>query len=1056
MKVKDKYFTIEKIEKYLKEDIFNTRILEKIKIDNWGYVENHFDEKMDYKEIVNLEDSNWKKYQLEDKWGGYDKVAWFRKIVEIPNEWKDDKVALSLLLGPRDGGESTAEGLVYINGKPVQAIDIWHQELVIPKHIFEENNKIDIAIKVWSGVLEPPKNRRFMFAELQLIDEKVEKFYFVMDTLVRCVKLMDDNDLRKIKLINNLNDTINLVNFLNIGERKEDYYNSIYLALGNIENILEEYKGVPEIKPTVQGIGHSHIDMAWLWRLGATREKASRTFSTVLNLMEQYPDYKFFHSSPQLYKFLKADYPEIYEKVKEKIKEGRWEIDGGMWIESDTNIPSGESLVRQFMYGKRYIKEEFGLDSELLWLPDVFGYSAALPQIMKKSGIKYFMTTKISWNQYNHFPYDTFLWSGIDRTEMFTHFITTPEDGSWFYTYNGKMDPEDVIGVWENYKEKDKNSDLLITFGWGDGGGGPTKEMLEQVKVMENIPGIPYVKIDSAKSYFEKIHKNMDLDNINKWQGELYFEYHRGTYTTQGKTKWYNRKIENLLHNYEFLLSLQKSINNKFEFNKIELDEIWERVLLLQFHDVLPGTSIREVYEESEKDYEKIMNKLNALIQCNLAEISNVVCNEGLVVFNTLGFVRSDYLYLSYSDKITKDTVVIDGDKIISENTASGIVCYVENIPSYGVKKLKLQAKTEEIKNIDLVEENNSFCNEFFELKLNEQGEISYLFDKKNNKIVSDKIKPMNQFVAYEDKPQRFDAWDIDIYYKQKPYEAFKLLSRKVIENNSIRTVVAQEWQFNNSTLKQNLIIYNKSGRIDFETIVDWKESQVLLKTYFPLSVYSDEATFEIQFGNIKRTTHNNTNEDFAKFEVCGHRFVDISENDYGVSILNDSKYGYDTESNRIGLTLIKSPIRPDKLADKTTHYFTYSIYPHQKNVLSSDVQYEALKLNCPLLYNVNNSYKGNDEGYGFESFIECADSNVIVDTVKIGEDGNSIIVRLYEYRNQHNENCKLTINNVKIVSVFETNLLEENEEEINTRDNIITYEIKPYEIKTFKIIFGN
>ena len=505
MKVKDPYFVLKKIEKYISEDIRPTRVRESIKLNHWKYMETGMDDRINDAYGMEYDDSSWQDFKLWDTWGGYDKVAWFRTTVTIPEHFRGKKLAFFLQPGPRDGGGSTAEGLLYVDGAPVQAVDIWHDEVILEDALCNKE-QLTLALKVWSGVLDVPKFRTFKEASLYLLDREVDRFCFMADTVRRCALLLDENDLRRIRLTRLLNDTFKRVDFLNYPE--EDYYRSVYDALAFLSGKLEEFARIDEIKPTVYGVGHSHIDMAWLWRLCATREKASRTFATVLNLMGQYPEYRFMHSSPQLYQFLKEDYPEIFARVKEKIQEGQWEITGGMWVESDTNVPSGESLVRQFIYGKRYIREEFGKETKLLWLPDVFGYSAALPQIMKKCGMKYFMTTKISWNQYNHFPYDTFMWKGIDGSEILTHFITTPEDGSWFYTYNGHMDPEEVVGVWKNYKDKDKNDELLIAYGWGDGGGGPTREMIEQSRVMKNVPGIPKVELAGAEEYFERLYQN--------------------------------------------------------------------------------------------------------------------------------------------------------------------------------------------------------------------------------------------------------------------------------------------------------------------------------------------------------------------------------------------------------------------------------------------------------------------------------------------------------------------------------------------------------------------
>ncbi len=1050
MKVKDPHFILEKIEKYINEDIKGTRYKEVVEIPNWRYFETDMDNHIKDAYFVNYDDSKFTDFKLNDTWGGYDKVAWFRSTVTIPGHW-NNQVALKLIVGPRDGGDSTAETLLYINGNPIQGIDVWHDEALLDKSIYNENRTMNLALKAWSGVLVPPKFRTFKIAQLVLLDMNVDKFCFVIDTVVRCVKLLDENDLRSIKLTEVLNDTFKKVNFLNF--KSEAYYNSIKEALHFIQSKLDEFAQIEEIKPTVYGVGHSHIDMAWLWRLCATREKASRTFSTVLNLMKQYPEYRFMHSSPQLYKFLKEDYPEIFEQVKQKIEEGQWEITGGMWVESDTNVPSGEALVRQFIYGKRYIKDEFNKDTKLVWLPDVFGYSGALPQIMKKCGMKYFMTTKISWNQYNHFPYDTFNWKGIDGTEIFTHFITTPEDGSWFYTYNGRMSPEDVVGVWKNYKDKNKNDNLLISFGWGDGGGGPTREMLEQSRVMKNIPGIPKVKIDTTENYFERIYNNINHNKLETWDGELYFEYHRGTYTSQASNKKYNRQSEILLHDIEFMSFLSNVLTQSNIYPKEELDNIWERVLLNQFHDILPGSSIRQVYEDTTKDYEEVKVQGTNLLLKAQEQVSNSISinKNSIVVYNTTGFLRDDYICIPYKDNITETTVFIDEmGTLTSQPTKDGVIVVVKDIPQYGFKTILFENKEQTQENIIKVT-NNTIENNYYEIKFNNNGEISYLFDKEYNKVVSID-KPMNVFVAYEDKPQRFDAWDIDIYYKEKPYQPFELIEAKVIEQGAVRGVLQYIFKFNNSLITQDIIVYNHSRRIDFKTTVDWKEKQVLLKTYFPVDIHNDFATYEIQFGNIKRPTHTNNEWDFAKFEVCGHKWADLSESNYGVSILNDCKYGYDIQKNTLGLSLIKSPIKPDETADRKIHEFTYSIYPHSGDVTNCDVQKEATNLNMPLLWSqLKANINSNEKIFNSFSIVELNSNHVVIDTIKKAEDEEAYIIRLFEYKNCKDNNVTLKFN-IEIKSIVETNLCEEEIQEIELNKNEINFNIGCYEIKTFKI----
>lgn len=1050
MKVRDPYFKLEKIRKYIDEDIYSTRIRDSIKLEKWKYFETSMEDKIEDAYDPDYDDSNWSDFKLWDSWGGYDKVAWFRCNVTVPESFLKKTVAFKGILGPRDGGGSTAETLLYLNGKPVQAIDVWHEEAFLDPAIYEKNRKLQIALKSWSGVLDIPRVRVFKDAELVAIDPYVDKFYYTIDTLLKCAELLNENDLRRIKLTKLLSDTFRKIDFLNY--KKEPYYTSIQEALKFVQAGLEEYAKIEEIKPTVTGVGHSHIDMGWLWRYSATREKASRTFSTVLNLMRIFPEYRYMHSSPQLYQWIKEDYPEIFAKVKDKIKEGQWEITGGMWVESDTNLPSGESLVRQFLFGKRYIKEEFGKDSKLLWLPDVFGYSGALPQIMKKSDMDYFMTTKISWNQYNHFPYDTFRWRGIDGSEIFTHFITTPENGSWFYTYNGRMEPSEVTGIWENYKDKDKNEELLLAFGWGDGGGGPTKEMLERARVMKNIPGIPKVQIDTTESYFKRIHDSIPEDCLNVWEGELYFEMHRGTYTSQGFVKRANRKSEILMHNVEFLSVLADSLNQKDQYPKKEINRIWENILLNQFHDVLPGSSIRQVYEDCRVLYQNIKEEGNQLLNQASVRICDTSSQDpdSILVFNTIGWVRSDILTMPYSNTITRETAFTDtlGNAIKSQAAKEGMVLYIENIPAYGFKKICISNQDYEVKSSLRIEEDH-LENSYFSIDLNDRGEIISLIDKRNKKQVCCG-KPMNVLCAFEDRPLRFDAWDIDVFYREKPYGPMQLISRKVIENGPVRGTLRLTWQFNNSIIHQDMTIYQDKDRIDFATQVSWKEKQVLLKAFFPVDIHTTEATYEIQFGNINRPTHTNTEWDFAKFEVSAHKWVDLSEGSYGVSLLNDCKYGYDIHENVIGITLIKSAVRPDETADRGEHTFTYSLYPHKGSWQESNVQQSAMELNVSLIGKETGGDAKSNDSFGL---LSVDSDHIVIDTVKRAEEERAYIIRLYEFKNQKEQGITMSFG-LPVKKVVETNLIERELGDIDVTDGQIHFDIAGYEIKTYKVYF--
>ncbi|WP_256201103.1 alpha-mannosidase [Thermoanaerobacter thermocopriae] len=530
-----------------------------------------------------------------------------------------------------------------------------------------------------------------LYTEIAILEREIEKLYYNIKVPLEVIKLLEKDSLEYINTLKYLQTAINILDL-----RKpfsKDFYNSINKANEYLEReFYGKYCGHDDVIEIC--VGHTHIDVAWLWTLSQTREKVARSFSTVLNLMKQYPEYIFISSQPQLYKFVREDHPEIYEEIKKRIKEGRWEAEGSMWVEADTNLTSGESLVRQIMFGKRFFKKEFGVDNKILWLPDVFGYSAALPQILKKSGIDYFMTTKISWNEYNKMPYDTFMWRGIDGTEILTHFITTTdyvkgEAKGWFTTYNGFLNPSQVMGCWQRYQQKGINNYVLNSYGYGDGGGGPTKEMLEIGKrLAKGIPGVPKVRMGKAIDFFKQLEKNVkDNPRLPKWVGELYLEYHRGTYTSMARNKKYNRKIEFLNLDSELFSTMNMILQGK-EYPQSEINKNWEITLLNQFHDILPGSSIKEVYEESKKQYEEINARGKNIINSALDSIcSNInLKNISLVVFNQLSFERSDIVEFELPESWS-DVLVYDGEKLItSQKVESNKIIFAKMFHQRGIK----------------------------------------------------------------------------------------------------------------------------------------------------------------------------------------------------------------------------------------------------------------------------------------------------------------------------------------------------------------------------------
>ncbi|HZG87080.1 alpha-mannosidase [Paenibacillus sp.] len=1047
------WFTEEKLRKHL-DDIRGTVHREKRDIRAFRYLEGDFEalQRLEGAHAPEFDDGDWAAFEVGGEWGGYDRTAWFRTEVTVPEEWREGKkLALRFLVGPRDGGGSTAEALLYVNGEAMQGIDVWHEEAWLPPDVVR-SGAFHIALKAWSGVLRVPDRRRFKLAQLVVVDECAERLYFLGDTMLKAAVELPETDLRRTKLLKLLNEAALRVDWIRLGT--EAYYDSVREAWETLSASFAELEAAEEIKPKVIGFGHSHIDMAWLWRLAHSREKASRTFATVLHLMRQYPEYRFLHTSPQLYKFLKQDYPDIYREVKAKIASGEWEIAGGMWVEPDTNVPNGESLIRQVLFGKRFIEREFGRKTNVVFLPDVFGYSWALPQIIRGSGIDFFMTSKISWSQYNRFPYDTFLWRGADGTEILTHFITTPEVGSKPYTYNGIADPYQVKGTWDQYKQKDINDELILAFGWGDGGGGPTKEMLEAARAMKNMPGLPRFELGKLEPYLERLAARVDPAKLPVWDGELYLEYHRGTYTSQAFIKRANRLAETLFHNAEWASLYADWLLGASNYPQAELNEGWEKLLLNQFHDILPGSSIRQVYDDAREDFREIERIGRGALDAALRSIADRVRlpAAGVVVFNSLSRPRGGLIELPWRSELDGLALEESGlAQTVEERGERRLLLAAPEVPSLGYRALAFVPRAAAPAGAmtitpELVE------TALYRIRFDERGHIVSLYDKRHGREALQPGKRGNVLQAFEDRPMKFDAWDIDLYYQEKLSEADELIEAAVEEEGPLRGVLRLVWRFHRSTITQRVTVYAHSPRIDFRTEVDWQEKQVLLKAAFPIHVRANKATYDIQFGSIERPTHWNTSWDYAKFEVCAQKWADLSEGNYGVALLNDCKYGYDAKDNTLRLTLIKSPVEPDETADRGRHEFTYALLPHAGGWREGRVVEEAYDLNVPLLA-AERTARPDGELPGCGGFASLSCDHAMVETVKKAEDDDACIVRVYEYKQCRADGIRLAFGR-PIRRAALCNLVEEGEAPVAVSGGELEFSLRPFEIKTFKIWF--
>jgi alpha-mannosidase len=822
------------------------------------------------------------------------------------------------------------------------------------------------------------------------------------------------------------------------------FYASIERALSHVrESLYDKYHADPDFAPTLWCTGHAHIDTAWLWRLAHTHQKIARTFANAVALMDQYPEYRFSASQPQQYAYLKQDYPDVYARVKAAVARGQWEPVGGMWVECDCNVVSGESLVRQFLYGNRFFEREFGKRTKVVWLPDVFGYSAAFPQIIRKAGMKYFMTIKIYWNEVNKPPYQTFEWEGIDGTTVLTHFSPLGD-------YNAHMTPEQWRRNWDEYKQKHLGDSALYIYGWGDGGGGPTRQMIERGLRARDFPGMPKVKFETNEAFFDDLERQVaGKRNLPRWVGELYLEHHRGTYTAQGRNKQLNRHSEILLQTAEQLACIAQ-LRTGASYPLAELTTAWEKTLLNQFHDILPGSSIHAVYDDSARDYEEVVGAGAEAADAALRAIARAIDAESgeVLLANPLSWDRSDIAVLPRGANVAGQNVVDFDGTVLT-------VARLCDLPATGYA---LASKQPPAAPENLSATVNRLENRFFIVTLDANGEIESVVDKRAGREVIDRDAYCkgNALLLFEDKPINSDAWNIDIFYQDKMEPLTALDSITVVETGPIRATVEIVRGFGSgSKIAQRISVYADLDRIDIATDVWWQERQRVLKAAFPVTVHSPRATYDIQFGNVERPTHWNTSWDWARFEVCGQKWADLSEGDYGVSILSDSKYGWDIKGNVMRLTLLTGSINPDADADRGRHRFAYSLYPHAGDWRAARTVRRAYEFNVPVRYAVVDRGEGSRRALASSFSLVSTDSpNLVVETVKKAEDEDALIVRFHEAHGQRGR-AKLKFG-VPIDSAIEVNLMEEIDStlstDLSTAGDAVTLSYGPYDIRTIKV----
>lgn len=942
---------------------------------------------------------NYQPFTIGTSWGagGAAEKAYFKLAFAIPTEAKGQRV----LLRVKSGGE----GLCYrADGTPWQGIDWIRNDLLLAEKA-DGGEKYELLLEVipsksyWAAFEGPVK---FEQADVVVEQPTLAQAAFIAETCLDLAQALEQEKLRTERLWQAMDEVLDAFPW---GEENREAY------LAPADKLIERLTALLRLKGdegrlTLDIMPHSHIDTGWLWPFSETVRKCGRTFSTTLNYMKLYPHYRFIQSQPALYKFVQQNYPSVYQGIKQRVAEGRWEPIGAMWVEPDTNVPSGESLVRQLLLGNGYFEREFGMRSQVLWLPDVFGYSGALPQILLRSGVRYFVTNKLHINEDNKFPHEWCYWEGIDGTRIIAN-IQRFGYGEGFNPHS-LLNAEKVLPI----KELDYSPYL---FGYGDGGGGPTEADIKAMPLLQDTAGLPRSRmIPVEKTFAEAEGKNLPV-----WKGEIYFEMHRGTYTTQAMTKRLNRECELALRDAEMLAAWEILLGGQAD--AATFAPLWETVCLNQFHDILPGSSRTMVYQEIVPMLAEVRDKARKLADEAIERLTLPAEGKAAAV-NTLSWARTDVVQLPSNFAAPN-----------AQQEKVGKLALV-NVPGMGL------FSAEFVRPQGLSAEGLTLANQWIKASFNNKGQLTSLIDLKQQRESLAEGAVGNELRLHEDRPAHNlygggnDAWDISVFYEKK-YRTLEAEQAELVESGPVRATLRFTYRWEKGEIIQDVSLYAHSKRLEFRTHVNWNEDQRMLRAYFPLAVNSDHATYEIQFGHLCRPNHRSTSWEATKYEVPAQKWADLSEGDFGVALLNNCKYGYAALENMLSITLLRATTSPDPTADRGEHDFTYVALPHGAGL--AEVVKEAYALNVPLIAAINRAPKR-------ELQIPVSADHVIIETMKPAEDGNGVILRCYEALNSRG----MVEISLPPASIIETNLMEENERELEKP----RFEIKPFEIKTFRI----
>jgi alpha-mannosidase len=961
--------------------------------------------------------------QVGEQFGPLWSTHWFKVDIEIPAAWKGEEVHLLW--------DSTSEACVWQDGEPLQGLTGsgtgWTPNATRPAYTLSRKASggerlsfyIEVACNNLFGIVgdsTPSHIGLLRQAEIAVFDREAWDLLWDFMTVADMAQYLPANTPRGGQALWAANAIVNTCNLEDRSTWKEARKIAAqYLAAHNGDG-----------QHNLSAVGHAHIDTAWLWPLAETQRKCVRTFASAVRYMEDYADYQFACSQAQQWEWIKTQHPGLWDKLKARVKQNRFVPTGGTWVEPDCNIPSGESLVRQFLFGQRFFRKEFGITCTEFWNPDVFGYSGALPQIMRGAGIEFFLTQKLSWNQMNKPTSSTFLWEGIDGSRVLTHF--PPAD-----TYNAMVTVQEALFNVSNFKDHERANESYLLYGFGDGGGGPTVEMLERLKRMKDVDGLPRMESRTPSEFFKRCAA--DIKDPLVWVGELYFELHRGTYTSQARNKLGNRRSELMLHDIEFLAAISHTLRGT-EYPQDEINRLWKLVLLNQFHDIIPGSSITEVYQDSAMHYSNILGSGAELREIALDTLVDAAGHgSNILAVNTLSSPRTEVVELPIGARG-------------AQTAANGKPLSVVSAPALGYNIAAVNRTVDSPVTVSEAEKTISLENQYVLAVFNREGRLINLFDKQAKRQAIAPDAQANNLVLFDDEPNNWEAWDVDVFHLEKKYAVGAATGMRVVESGPLRASIEVDYTLGAaSTLKQTISLTSTSARLDFANEVEWQERHKFLKVEFPLNIRAQEATYEIQFGHLRRPTHFNTTWDVARFEVSAHHWADLAEPDFGVALLNDCKYGYGAQGNVLRLSLLRSPKSPDPVADMGHHSFRYALLPHAGDFRTAGVIEEGYRFNAPLLV------QGTHAAPVEVSYFGVSAPNVIIDTIKKAEDSDALIVRLYE---SHGKRAALRLTSpLPVKAAARCNLLEDEEGTLTWADGGVDLNIMPFQIVTLKLTIG-